>query len=458
MDGGGDSVEGDGGANTALIRELLGAVPDWDAAFATVAAAIEKHELSHRSMWFLRPLHDDLKRQLVANTARLPSGVSVELKWDHTSVYAAYVERTEECRCVVHITTGLVCALLLASAAVARRGATTAAAFEETYPEVAWHELVDNPRLRHQHNYYWRNQQSVTLALRDSPLGSALPTERWRRLLAYELTSQALHFSMLHELGHVWKSHLDWVEGSDSPARHDELSPADEAAEVLTYQLMESEADDFAATLTAAKWAKVNQVHAYSPTTPMHMGAHGLHLYSAADLFYVQECAVCILFVVIDAMRVGSLPKSAPQDGAFYPAPAYRAYRSLNLFVEQKALSRNNYFERITALAQDLQKAAFPTNERSGAESEDVLRQYDERLMEHSRGGGGELMQRQAVPEELVPLNPLPQMPDIWIHPDAVSIKPPRPSFCSLASCGCTFAVLAVFIWLVGSMLLGWGE
>jgi hypothetical protein len=235
------------------------------------------------------------------------------------------------------------------------------------------------------------SQAPLLQALGLSAFRHLLPEEPWRRLLAYELFSQALEFICQHELGHARRGHLEFLQRYGLPSERTEDGSTDAAMLPLTHQLLESQADDHASSFIVAKWRYLAETHSFHEG-PLMLSRYGFCVTSPQHAHLVLGYAVTLLFFILDAVDRRAQLVGAPLEPKkrLYPSAAYRSWRFLR-WQRHFGVQAARWLETIGQVRDDLAADRFPHAEAIFAEDldESALEAYDKSLGAHAEQGEG---------------------------------------------------------------------
>jgi hypothetical protein len=234
------------------------------------------------------------------------------------------------------------------------------------------------------------SQAPLLHALGLSAFRHLLPEEPWRRLLAYELFSQALEFICQHELGHARRGHLEFIQRYGLPSERTEDGSSDGSMLPVTHQLLESQADDHASSFIVARWRHLAQTHSFDEG-PLMLSRYGFCVTCPQHAHLVLGYAVTLLFFVLDAAdrRAQLMGAELEARTRLYPSAAYRSWRFLR-WQRYFGVQAAPWLVTIGRVRDDVAADRFPHADAIFAEDLDeyVLDSYDKSLAAHSEADG----------------------------------------------------------------------
>jgi hypothetical protein len=188
----------------------------------------------------------------------------------------------------------------------------------------------------------------------ENPIRLCWPSDPARVALALQLASMALHFTVLHEIGHIFGGHLELSEqrGMAPVIREFEDGLSDHQA-VPHDQILECDADTFAAHAQSF-------LDIHPDSDPLWSETYGWNDVSGAHAgFIAHAVAVSVLFRLLDMLR-GDGRAPVGHGSSSHPHPAVRSNlaisRSLSLAVDAGRL-------RISDMPALIQASLIPVEE-----------------------------------------------------------------------------------------------
>jgi len=336
-----------------------------------------KSRLLHPSS-FLDPTIDVLSARLKQMCRGVGGDFNASLKFQvsdksFAKVFAEHDEREYS----IEIGVGLIVQLFLGAITLSQPGSKTSSEFPNPYQSKFGDGAID----------VLDSQAPLLQAMKVSAFRDLLPTENWRRLLAYEIFSKAIEFTLLHEFGHATRGHLEFLSKYGVPTERSEDGGKPVSISLLTHQLLEAQADDTASTIIVAKWKNLSQAHSFS-NGPLMLGRYGFCVTCPEHAQLVHAYAVALLFFVLDAKDRGAelVQGRSKAKEPSYPAPAYRFWR-FHKWQEIMGVAPVSWLTCIQRVRDDLAADHFPHAASIFDEQLvlDDIQAYDQKLLEHSK-------------------------------------------------------------------------